>query len=473
MLLAGALTTGLIVLSGGYGPHRDELYFVSAGHRPAWGYPDQPPLTPLVARLADEIDPGSLVVLRLTSALAMGLLVVLAALTARELGGARVAQLLTAVATATAVVTAVLGHLLSTASLDVLCWTAVVLLAIRTLVRNAPRGWLAVGLVAGIGLEDKHLVAFLLLGLAVGVAVTPPVRHHLRSTWAWAGAAVAALLWLPNLAWQATNGWPQLELAGDIREEYLTAGERIAYLLLLVVIMSPLTTALWGLGLIWLLRSRDRAAAAARPVAWAFVVLFVVFFLTGGKAYYLAGLLPALVAAGTVWLERRWSARQLVLTGAAVALAGLVAWPSAVPVLPERAFADSVYAVIGEDQAETIGWPRFVSAVRRAVADRGEAYVVTQNYGEAGALEWYDVGVPVYSGHNGFGAWGPPPDGARSFVLVGYEVAPRGVGGCRIVNRVDNSLDLDNEEQGAPVSVCDTPPAGWAAVWPQVRHLDG
>ena len=39
---------------------------------------------------------------------------------------------------------------------------------------------------------------------------------------------------------------------------------------------------------------------------------------------------------------------------------------------------------------------------------RATAVVFTRNYGEAGALEWYGLGRPVFSGHNAFGDWGPP-----------------------------------------------------------------
>ena len=77
----------LLAFAGRYGYHRDELYFLRAGRELAFGYVDQPPLTPLLARLMDELVPGSLVALRLPSALAAGLLVLVTGLIAREFGG--------------------------------------------------------------------------------------------------------------------------------------------------------------------------------------------------------------------------------------------------------------------------------------------------------------------------------------------------------------------------------------------------
>ncbi|KQR08243.1 glycosyltransferase family 39 protein [Cellulomonas sp. Leaf334] len=467
---AGLVLAVLVASSGRYGPHRDELYFVAAGRHLAWGYPDQPPLTPLIARVTDLLAPGSLVALHLPSALAAAAVVVLAALTARELGGRTGAQLLTAVATGTGVVVVTLGHILSTTTIDTLFWVAIVSVVLRTLSRDAPRGWLLVGLLGGVGLLDKHLVAFLLAAIVVGVALTPQARHHLRSPWAWAGVGLALLLWLPNLLWQATHGWPQLELAADIRDEYSGVGPRLEFVGLLLVQFSPVAAALWIYGLVRLLRVP--ALVRAKPLAWAFLVLVVLFLVTGGKAYYVVGAVPVLLAAGACGLEERWSRRGLVVAGAVLALSAFVAWPAALPLLPERTFGASVYPELNDDQAEMIGWPELVEAVGRAVADSGAALVVTANYGEAGALEWYGSDVPVFSGHNGYAAWGPPgPDLAGPVVLVGYGDAPGWAVGCREVGRVDNGVDVDNEEQGGLVQVCDGPRGSWADVWDEVSRL--
>lgn len=62
--LASVLVGALIAMAHGYGYHRDELYFLVAGEHLAWSYPDQGPLTPLIAHLMSEIAPASLTVLR-------------------------------------------------------------------------------------------------------------------------------------------------------------------------------------------------------------------------------------------------------------------------------------------------------------------------------------------------------------------------------------------------------------------------
>ena len=43
---------------------------------------------------------------------------------------------------------------------------------------------------------------------------------------------------------------------------------------------------------------------------------------------------------------------------------------------------------------------------------------------------------------------------------------------CVVKARLDNGVDVDNEEQGLPVAVCTGPKASWAVLWPRLHHLD-
>src|SRR5271166_874270 len=73
-------------VNGSYGYFRDELYFIVCGRHPAWGYTDQPPLTPWIAA-ASQAAFGSLRGLRLVPALSSAALVALTAEAASMLGG--------------------------------------------------------------------------------------------------------------------------------------------------------------------------------------------------------------------------------------------------------------------------------------------------------------------------------------------------------------------------------------------------
>ena len=476
-LVAAAVAGFLLLLASRYGPHRDELYFASAAHRLAWGYPDQPSLVVISAWLSDLVAPHDLVVLRLPSIALVAATVVMTAAIARVLGGRPGAQVLAAATVGTGAVTMFLGHRLTTQTFDLAAWTGVLLAAAYALIEERPRLWLVAGVVAGLGLNAKHDVVVCLLGLLVGIALTRSARHHLRTPWLWAGGVLALLLWAPNLVWQAEHEWPVFTLAGDITEEYGGLGARALYVAQALLIFSPLMSLVWLLGLGGLLR-RERWNTA-QPLAWVFVVTFALFLATGGKAYYLVGAVPALLAAGSVLLAERWSTRRLTVAGVVLALSAAAAWPAGLPLLPPAAYASSFYPAIDEDQLETIGWPQFAGTVREVLdtlpADqRSRAVVFTGNYGEAGALEWYDVGAPVYSGHNGWGDWGPPPDPAGPVVVTGYRAAAVDADftGCRALGRVTNPERADNEESGGTVFLCRGPRTSWAREWPVLRHLD-
>jgi len=206
LLLAALLLAALLIaFSGRYGYHRDELYFLADGRHLAWGYPDQPPLVPVIARLMSDLAPASLVVLRLPSAAASAALVVLTGLIAREFGAERTAQALAAICIAVAPLVVGAGQLLSTTTFDLPAWALASWLIVRILRTGNDRLWLAVGLVTGAGLFASDLVAFLLFAVVVALAVAGP-RRPFGSPWLYAGGVIALAMWVPYLAWQASHG---------------------------------------------------------------------------------------------------------------------------------------------------------------------------------------------------------------------------------------------------------------------------
>lgn len=336
--------------------------------------------------------------------------------------------------------------------------------------------WLVAGFVAGIALLNKPLIAFLLLALGIGV-VAAGLRELLRSRWLWVGVFVALALWSPWLIWQASHGWPQLDVSSSIASGGSTSSQpRWALLPFQLLLVSPVLAPVWIAGLIALFRRPALARFRLFAVTW--VALLAVFLATGGKPYYLAGMFPVLLAAGANevdgWIERGATRGREVLLWSMVVLSGAVSAVIALPILPARD-AGPVVAVHA-DVGETIGWPdltrRVASVYRRAGPG---AVIFTENYGEAGAIDRYGpaAGLPsAFSGHNAFGYWGPPADHLGRVVTVGLD--PSGLAhfrGCRLVARIDNSADVDNDENGEPIDLCRGIRGPWSRIWPTLRHL--
>jgi 4-amino-4-deoxy-L-arabinose transferase-like glycosyltransferase len=479
--LGGAVTVLLVAFAGRYGYHRDELYFLLGGDHLAWGYVDQGPLAPLIARVTDTIAPGSLVLLRTPSALLAGATVVLIAAIARELGGGRAAQVLAAGVAAASSIVLSTGHLHTTTTFDVAAWVAIGWLVIRALRTGDTRWMLVAGAVAGVDLLNKYLVAGFALALLGGVLIAGP-RRWLRDPWVLGGAALALAIWAPNLIWQATHGWPQLEMAAALRgDEDASYGGPLVFVQLQLVLISPFLVPVQVAGAVALFRRP--AWRRYRAIGWAWALVTVFYLATGGKGYYTAGALLILAAAGAVVTVEWWSrsaARRAVVVAAVVASAA-AAIALMLPVYPVDGVPGFVVDV-NYDAGETIGWPAFansLAAVHRRLPpdERARAVILTRNYGEAGAVARYgpERGLPrAYSGHNSVADFGVPPDGADVVIAVGYqepglrelfaEVTPAG--------QIDLRNDVDNEENGAPIWVCRRPLAPWSTAWDaRVREI--
>lgn len=463
----------LFATSGGYDYHRDELYFRML--RPDWGYVDQPPFTPLLIKGAIAVLGDSVWALRAPFVLIVGVVAGLAALVAREVGGTTAAQVVAA-AGAGGMGPLLGGHLGATVGPDLLVWTLVGLFALRALLRAEGRWWLWAGLVAGLGLYNKHLVLLLLIGLGVGLLLVGP-RRELASPWLWAGVGVAVVVGLPNLVYQVVNDFPQARMAAALAEDRGDDTRPLIVPLQFVVLGAfavPVIVA--GFAEAWR-NARMRAFAVAYPVVLALT------FAGSGQFYYTLGIVLVLHAIGAVRVARWLAARRARTVAVAALLAAntVVSAVFALPLIPVKSVGVTPAAAANQTIGDQIGWRRYVRQVAGVyeslpVDDRPRTVIVTANYGEAGAIDRYGeaYGLPdVYSGHNALGEYGPPPESATVVIMVtaGDPMSSGAFASCEEAARLDNGVDVDNEEQDATVSVCRGRTRPWATAWPRFTHL--
>jgi 4-amino-4-deoxy-L-arabinose transferase-like glycosyltransferase len=471
-VIAGVVVVALLAMSAFYGFHRDELYFIAAARRLAFGYVDQPPFTPFVARAMDllpgEVNPT---VLRILPAFSAGGVIVVTAMIARRFGGSSRSMSLAAFFAAGAGFFLAVGHLLSTTTFDVLAWALVILLIAGIVDGADPRWWGVVGAVIGIAMLNKNIIVALVVALLVGLLVTPQ-RRILVGIWPWIGVAVAFLIAAPNLVWQALNEWPQLEMASSLAESADSAAD---YLLIQLAILSIFLFIPAVMGFVWL--ARDPRGSKWRLFPIAFVLLFALFLVVGGQGYYVAPLYLPLLAAGAVSLEHRTSRVRTTVVALAV-VGAVVGIPLALPVAPPS-MVEPFNEVNGE-LGETYGWDQLVDQVADVFAalpeeDQLTAAIFTGNYGQAGAIEILGADrlpQPV-SGHNNYWHWGPTSSDGP---IVGVGFVPQAIRRIcptiEVRTTITNSADLPNDEYGTEIWICTEPTEPLASIWKELRHYD-
>ena len=406
--------------------------------------------------------------------------VLLLVLITRELGGGRAAQTLCAWGYAFATSTLLFGHVMLTSSFDLVVWPLVSLLIVRAVLRAEPRWWILAGVVVGLSMYNKLLVAMLLAAFGCGLALVGP-RRLLWSRWVIGSALIALLIGAPNLWYQATHHWPELAM-GDALRDNNAADVRVGMWPFLFVLLGPPLTPVWVSGLVALWRRQSWRAV--RFIAAAFPVLLVFVFVAGTQLYYPVGLLSVLFAAGcvpTVHFVAR-SKPWTYLLCAGVLGNAVVSSLVALPVIPVADLGSTPIPAINQTAGDAVGWPRYVEQVARVY--RGltrhaatTAVVIASNYGEAGAIDRYGaaLGLPaVFSDQNQLHFQARPPAGTRVVVFVGGQLgtARSQFRSCRVQARLDNGVNVDNEEEGQPVAVCRGPRHPWPTIWSTLRHYD-
>jgi hypothetical protein len=474
-----------------YGYFRDELYFLDCARHLDWGYVDTAPLIAVYAKLALLMG-GSLPALRILPALAGAALIALSMFIAWQLGGGRFAQALTGVCAL--VSPAILGVdvILSMNAFEPLFWMGAISVLIAILKTGNSRLWLWFGVLAGLGLENKHSMLFFGFAVLAGVLLTP-LRRELLKPWIWLGGLIALLIFLPNVIWQVRHHYPTLEDLENVRHsgKNVVLGVK-AFVGAQILTLHPILLPVWIAGLVSFFRHRK-----TRMLGWIFVVFFVIMYAAKAKDYYLFPIYPMLLAGGAVAVER-WFVkrpaldRRVSLKAAMIATIALLAIPIDLLVVPALspakyvAYTQALHLAPPKTEVahegplpqlfgDQFGWEELVKQVADAYwslppEERTRTGIFATNYGEAGALHLFGprYGLPwAISTHQNHFFWGPPDFKGDNLIVLQW--------GPRRLDRYCQSGEVlaehyhpyGMEEENGPIYFCRGLKQPLSEVWPR------
>ncbi len=444
--------------SGYYNYFRDELYFIACSRHLDWGYVDHPPLVAIYAWIGERLG-GTLRGFRLLTTIAGALRIVLTGVLTARLGGGRAAQALACFAVLLAPIYLGIDTILSMNVFEHVLWLTCLLVVVEIANGASEKWWLAFGALAGLGLQNKHSMLFLGFAVAVALLLTP-LRRSLARPWIYLGGVIAVLVFLPNILWEIRHDFATLELLRNVK----STGKNVVlgplpFMIQQAMMLSPFSAPLWITGLLALFFARP--LRPYRFLAGTFVVVLLTFIRLEAKDYYVAPIYPVLFSAGAVWLcspdgarFRRacaWVFAFLILVG------GAIAAPLALPILtPEKYLAYqralgvrpqatevSHTSEMPQIFADQFGWEEMVQRVARYYNSlppdiRGKTAIYCNNYGEAGAIDFYGpkYGLPpAICGHQNYFLWGPRHYKGESVILVGDDPHPDMWQSLRVVDR--------------------------------------
>lgn len=485
-----------------YGFHRDEFLYMAMGqHLRLWNM-DFPPFIAIVSKAVRATIGDSLTGIRLAPAFAGGALVFITGVIAREIGGGRKAQLLSALAVALSPLFIRSADLFQPVVFDQLWWSASLLILARLCTDGSASSdalgttrsnWLALGVAFGIGLLTKFSILFLAMAFTVALTLSRQ-RPTWLTRWPWIAALIALLLGSPSVVGQWVLGYPVAAQMDALQRTQLAHVSSLTYVTEQLV---------WGPGVLlavagfWYLlfaanEARYRLVGLTCGVSW------LLLWLLHGKSYYIGPIYPTLFAAGGVaaeaWSRRaRLPARVVTATWVVLTCAyALVTFPLTLPILPPQTTArfaawigitaatrsnHGVQLKLPQDYADLVGWPEQSQAVAEVYASlpedqRRQTVVVAENYGEAGAIDFYGarLGLPrAVSAAGSYWFFGPGKLPGETVIALGVSEADL-QRFCRSVTsagRVQNEWAAP-EDSDVPLFLCRNPRQTLQQLWPSL-----
>lgn len=466
--------------------HRDELLYFSLGLHPDFGYASVPPMIGWIAALLQNIFGHSVFVAKMFPAALSGFFVFLSAAIARELGGGKYAQILAAFAILIPPFALRTFHLFQPVHLDLLFWTLAFYYSIRYANTRNNKYLIILGAVFGFALLNKYLAALLIFALLIAVLFSP-YRNVFKRKAFYIGMALGLLIFMPNLIWQFTHGLPVVHHFNQLNQYQLVHVNRFDFFIDQALMMYA-SFVFFIAGIVWLIWRREY-----RYILISVSIVVVILVVLRGKSYYTLGVLPVVISAGAVAMEKAIKRPAFrVAFPAILVLLSLPNLPISLPVYKHqglvdyfkgmeekygltsiRRFEDGSIHSLPQDYADQLGWEeltRIAGEAYRQIPDKSRAIIYCENYGQAGAIailgKKQNLPHPV-SFNESFLYWAPKefhPD-IEYLVYINDEVGDdinELFTEIRLVGKISN---IHAREYGTAVYLCMQPAGSFNEIW--------
>ena len=206
---------GLSLYFGSMDLYVDEAQYWTWAQKLQWGYYSKPPVIAVLIALTTSACGDGVFCVKSGALLLYPFITLLIWAIARRLFDGRVA-LWSALAFLLLPGVSLSSLIISTDVPFFLFWTLALYAYLRATESDAWGWWLLAGAAAGLGMLTKYTMGIFAVSVLLHLALTPALRRHLRNPRLYAAMALAALVFAPNIWWNAQHGWPTLRHTEDI-----------------------------------------------------------------------------------------------------------------------------------------------------------------------------------------------------------------------------------------------------------------
>ncbi|MDQ1095099.1 MULTISPECIES: glycosyltransferase family 39 protein [Chryseobacterium] len=402
------------LISPEYELHRDEYLHLDQANHLAWGYLSVPPVNSWLAWIIKMLG-NSVFWVKFFPALFGAMTIVLIWKTVEELNGNLFAKVLASVGILFSLLLRV-NMLFQPTSLEIFLWLFLYYALIKYINSEKVKWLYIAAVVFGIGILNKYNIAFSVLGLIPALLLTEQ-RKIFMERHVYLASLLVLIIVFPNLIWQYRNDFPVIHHMKELSERQLVHVSRIDFIN---------SQALFFIGSIFVIIAGLGALLGYRPFKkfrvffWSYIITILIYLFFKAKDYYAIGLYPVYIAFGAVFLshlfKRGWAR---FLKPVSILIPLLVFIPISNIAFPDKSpeyivshqdkyikygllrWEDGKEHSLPQDFADMQGWKELARKVDQeysSLSKTGRTIVLCDNYGEAGAINYYtEKGIKAVS----------------------------------------------------------------------------